>query len=415
MFRKLVSLDEAKNRVEELFSPKPLGVEEVPLKKAVGRVIGMDVVSPIDVPPFNRSTVDGYAVKSEETFGAEENRPRKLKLAGRVDIGYVSKSAVQNGTTVEIVTGAPLPIGTDAVIMVENTSGKDRKILVYKPVAKSENVMKKGSDIRKGELVLRCGRIIGSRELGVLAALGFMHVKVFRQPRVAIISTGAEIVAPGEPLPPGKIYDINSYTLTAAVLESGAEPIDFGIVQDDDVESLRIALKEALTTADLVITSGGVSVGPKDVVPKIVEELGKPGLVVHGVAVKPGKPVAVAIVKDKPAFLLPGHPTSSLLMFYLFVQPFLCRMSGREEKPRDFVGAIITEKLFSARGRRTFATVTLSHDKKGQWLASPIPTGQSGAITTLAKADGYVELKENQQFVEAGEEVTVFLFKNIAC
>ena len=413
LFKNLLSLDEAKERIEEAFSPKPLGIEETSLLKAVGRVLAEDVASPINVPSFHRSTVDGYAVKAENTFGAEENNPAVLEQIGRVDVGEISSLAVKRDSTVEIVTGAPLPTNADAVVMVENTAQQNGKILIYKPVAKGENVMAEGSDIRKDGTVLKRGINLSSRELGVLAALGFTHAKVFRQPKAAIISTGAEIVEPGKFLASGKIYDINSYTLTAAILESGGEPISFGIVQDDDVELLKETLKKAKDAADIVITSGGVSVGPKDVVPKIIATLGKPGLVVHGVAVKPGKPVAVAIVGNKPVFSLPGNPTSSLLMFHLLVRPVLFKMAGRKEKPFATVKAVVTEKLFSARGRRTFITVTLSRDSEGQWLAAPVPTGQSGAITTLAKADGYVELKETQQFIEAGKEVTVFLFNTL--
>jgi len=413
LFRELLSLDEAKKRIEEALSPKPVGVAEVPLLKAVGWVLAEDVVSPIDVPPFHRSTVDGYAVKAEDTFGAEEDNPAALKLMGHVDVGEVSSLTVEKGCAVEIVTGAPLPSDADAVVMVENTTEKEEKIFVYKPVVKDENVMKMGSDIRKGETVLKRGTALSSRELGVLAALGFTRVKAFKRPKVAIISTGAEIVTPGKPLPLGKIYDINTYTITAAVLESGGEPIGFGVVQDDDVESLKATLKKAIDVADVVITSGGVSVGPKDVVPKIINELGKPGLVVHGVSIKPGKPVAVTIVDNKPIFSLPGHPTSSLLTFHLLVRRILFRMAGKKEKPHATVKAVTAEKLFPARGRRTFITVTLSRDDAGRWVASPVPTGQSGAITTLAKADGYVELRETQQFLEAGSEVTVFLFKTL--
>ncbi len=411
MFRRLLSLDEAKKRIAQTFSPKPLGTEEVPLLKAVGRVLAQDVVSPINVPPFTRSTVDGYAVKAESTFGAEEDNPAVLKLKGHVDVGKISSLVVEKDDAVGIVTGAPLPEGADAAVMLENTTEKDGKILVYRAVVKGENVMAMGSDIHKNETVLKRGNSLSSRELGVLAALGFTQVKVFRQPKVAIVSTGAEIAELGKPLPSGKIYDINTYTLAAAVYESGGQPVSFGVVQDENVELLKATLKKAISAADVVITSGGVSVGPKDVVPKIINELGKPGLIVHGMAVKPGKPVAVAVVGDKPVFALPGHPTSSLLMFHLFVRPMLFKMTGKKEKPYVTVKAFAAEKLFSARGRRTFITVTLSRDEKNRWLASPVPTGESGAITTLAKADGYVELGETQQFVEAGEEVTVFLFK----
>ncbi len=413
MFRKLVSFEEAERRIVEAFSPKPLGIEKAHLLKALGRVLAEDVASIINVPPFHRSTVDGYTVKAEDTFGADEESPVSLELAGYMDVGELPNLEVKKCSAAAIVTGAPLPLGADAVVMAENAVEKDGKVLVYKPVAKGENVMLKGSDICKGENVLKGGAVLSSRQLGVLAALGIMEVKVFRQPKVAIVSTGAEIVTPGKPLPPGKIYDVNTYTLTAAVLESGAKPVSLGMVQDDDVESLKATLRKAADTADVVITSGGVSVGPKDVLPKVLGELVESGLVVHGVAVKPGKPVAVAVVDGKPLFALPGHPTSSLLMFHLLVRPMLFKLGGKQVKPVATVRAVTTERLFSARGRRTFITVTLSQDNEGRWIVSPVPTGQSGAITTLAKADGYLEVKETQQFIEVGSEVTVSLFKAV--
>lgn len=413
MFRKLVSLDEAKKRIREELSPKPLGIEQVPLLKAVGRVLAEDITSHINVPPFDRSVVDGYAVRAEDTFGAEEDNPAVLKLMGRVNVGEISSLAVEKDNTVEIVTGAPLPANTDAVVMLENTTEKDGEILIYKPMTKGENIMTMGSDIRKNEPLLKCGTNLSSRELGLLAALGFTQVNVIKQPKVSIVSTGTEIVEPGQPLSPGKIYDINTYTLGAIVSESGGKPIGFGIIQDDDVELLKETLKKAIDIADVVITSGGVSVGPKDVVPKVIDDLGNPGLVIHGVAVKPGKPVAFAIVDNKPIFCLPGNPTSSLLMFHLLVRPILFRMAGKKENPVVIVRAVSVTKLFSAPGRRTFITVTLSRNNSGGWLATPVSKGQSGAITMLTSADGYVELKENQQFIEAGKEVPVFLFKHV--
>ena len=412
MFRKLISLDEARRKIGETLSPNPLGIEMIPLQSACGRVLAEDVESPINVPPFNRSTVDGYAVKAADTFGAEEEHPIKLKLVGHASVGEVSNLTIERGCAVEIVTGAPLPIGADAVVMVESTTRNKETIRVYKPVTRSENIMAIGSDIRKKEKVLAQGSVLSHRHLGVLAALGFAQTKVFKQPRVAIISTGMEIVEPGKTLPPGKIYDINTYTLSAAVSESGGQPVHLGIVRDDDKELLKATLKKALDSADIVMTSGGVSVGPKDIVPKALAELGKPGLIVHGVAIKPGKPVAVAVIRGKPAFSLPGNPTSSLLVFHLIVRPILFRMTGRSEKPIATIQAVNAVKLFPARGRRTFIMVTISRARTGKWLASPVPPGQSGAITTLAKADGFVEIKENQQFVEAEKEVTVNLLSD---
>ena len=412
MFRKLISLDEARRKIEETLSPSPLGIEEIPLQSSGGRVLAEDLESPINVPPFNRSTVDGYAVKAADTFGAEEEHPIKLRLVGQAGVGEMSNSTIERGSAVEIVTGAPLPIGADAVVMVENTTQNKETIRAYKSVARSENTMVIGSDIRKKEKVLARGSVLSSRHVGVLAALGFAQVRVFKQPKAAIVSTGMEIVEPGKPLPPGKIYDINTYTLSAAVSENGGQPVFLGIVKDDDRELLKATLKKAIDSADIVITSGGVSVGPKDIVPEVLAELGKPGLIVHGVAIKPGKPVAVAVISGKPVFSLPGNPTSSLLVFYLVVRPILFRMTGRSEKPFATIEATTAVKLFPARGRRTFVMVTISRARTGGWLASPVPTGQSGAITTLAKADGFVEIKENQQFIDTGKEVTVNLLSD---
>jgi putative molybdopterin biosynthesis protein len=250
--------------------------------------------------------------------------------------------------------------------------------------------------------------------IGVLAAVGMDTVKVFKQPKVAIISTGAEVVEPGKPLPEGKIYGINAYALSAAVEESGGQPINMGTVQDE-TEQIKNTLTKALEMADVVMTSGGVSAGPTDIIPKVLDTLGKPGIIVYGIAIRPGKPVTIAVINGKPVFSLPGHPASALLIFHLFARPLIVKMAGRSEEPSVTIKAVTTEKLFPARGRRTFVTVTLKRDRSGKITAYPVPTGLSGAITTLSKADGFIEIHESQQFVEAGESVTVQLFKPDTC
>jgi putative molybdopterin biosynthesis protein len=293
--------------------------------------------------------------------------------------------------------------------MVEYSIRRDDTIFIHRPASKGENVMKAGSDIHKGEKILRKGQRLASREIGVLAALGLTEVDVYKRPRVAVISTGAEIVGPGKPLPLGKIYDINAHTLSAAVLECGGKPINLGIIPDER-DQLEAAVKKALNSADAVITSGGVSVGPKDIIPQVLDTLGKPGVIISGIAVKPGKPTTIAMIKGKPVFSLPGHPTSSLLMFHMIARPVICKMAGRKEDS-PVVKAVAATKMFPARGRRTFVMVNLTHDKAGRLLASPVPTGLSGAITTLAKASGFVEIEEKKQFINEGEEVTVYLFQ----
>jgi molybdenum cofactor synthesis domain-containing protein len=412
MFRRLMTFDEAKRVISEQLKPESLGEEEKSLLEAYNRVLRENVVSDLDIPPFNRSTVDGYAVKAEDTFGAEENQPVTLKVCGVVNVGEQPKISVGDGEAAEIVTGAPIPEGADAVVMVEDTDREDAKMRVFRAVTKTENVMKKGTDIKKGEIVLKPGQVLGASEIGVLAALGLTKVKVFKVPVVAVLSTGGEVTEPGKELPAGKIYDINAYSLSTAVRESGGTPVYLGVVPDDKTE-LRKALEHALASADMVLTSGGVSVGPKDLTPQIVDSLGEPGLLVCGIAVKPGKPTTVALVGKKPVFSLPGHPTSALLLFHLLARPVVQIMAGRPATEAKIVKALAATRMFSAKGRRTFVMVKLKRGKSGSLVAEPVETGASGAITTLAKADGFVEIPENHQFIDADEEVTVALLKSL--
>jgi len=411
VFRKLLSLDNAKQILKQNFSPKPVGVERVPLSKAHYRVLAEDFVAPIDVPPFDRSTVDGYAVRDVDTFGADEDRLIALKFCGQVTVGESPSIVVEKGMAAEIATGAPLPKGADAVVMVEHSTRRDDNVFIHRSVSNGENMMETGSDISRGEKILKKHQRLSSREIGVLAALGLTEVDVYKRPRVAILSTGAEVVEPGKPLPYGKIFDINAYTFSAAVLECGGEPINLGIISDDR-NQLKAAIKKALDSADVVITSGGVSVGPKDLIPQVVDTLGKPGVIISGIAVKPGKPTTIAMIDGKPVFSLPGHPTSSLLMFHIIVRPIICKMAGRTEENPSMLKAVATTKMFPARGRRTFVMVNLTYDKTGKPLASPVPTGLSGAITTLARADGFVEIPEEQQFIDSGTTINVYLFIN---
>ena len=410
MFRKLLTLDQAKQVIEQHFSAEPLGVEEIPLLEAYDRVLAQNVTAALDIPPFNRSTVDGYAVKAEDTFGAEENKPVKLKVCGTVNAGETPRITVKQRTAVGIVTGASLPKGADAVVMLEDADQKDTDIYIQSPVTRDENVMKAGTDIRKGETVLKKGRLLSSREIGVLAAVGLARAKVYALPRVAVLSTGAEITEPGKELPLAKVYDINAYSLSAAVQESGGKPVYLGVFPDDMVEMQGI-LKKALASADVIVTSGGVSVGPKDIMPKTLDSLGKPGVIICGISIKPGKPATVASIGRKPVFSLPGHPASALLVFHLLVKPVIQSMAGRKADSTLKVNACASARMFPAKGRRTFIMVKLKREKSGRLIAEPVPTGLSGAITTLAKADGFVEIPENQQFVDEDDEVVVHLFK----
>ena len=410
MFRKLMTFEEAKKAINDHFKPIFLGEEEAALLEAYNRVLSQDVVSTLDIPPFNRSTVDGYAVKAKDTFGANENKPSTLKVTGAICVGEKPYFTVAECEAVEIVTGAPIPEGADAAVMIEDTEREDAQLNVFAPVIVNQNVMKKGSDIKKGTLILKKGQVLGSSEIGVLAALGFTKVKVSKIPIVAVLSTGGEITEPGKELPAGKIYDINAYSISTAVIESGGKPVYFGVVPDDKAALTKV-LQTAMASSDMVITSGGVSVGPRDYTPQIVDSLGKPGIVVYGIAVKPGKPTTVGFIGDKPVFSLPGHPTSALLIFYLLARPLIQQLAGRPMGGMKVVRAFAGSRMFSAKGRRTFVMVKLEFDKECRLIAEPVESGASGAITTLAKADGFVEIAENEQFVDVNEEVEVVLFR----
>jgi molybdenum cofactor synthesis domain-containing protein len=407
-----MSFEEAQRTIQTQFKPIFVGDEETVLLESYNRVLSQNVVSSLDIPPFNRSTVDGYAVRAEDTAGADENQPVTLKVTGAINIGEQPKLSLASGEAVEIVTGAPIPEGANAAVMIEDTEREESDLHVFTPVNVSENVMKKGSDIKQGSIVLKKGQVLGSSEIGALAALGLTSVKVLRIPIIAVLSTGGEVTDPGKPLPPGKIYDINAYSISTAVIESGGKPVYLGSVSDDKA-TLTKALKTAVASADMVVTSGGVSVGPKDYTAQIVDSLGKPGIIVYGIAVKPGKPTTVGFIGEKPVFCLPGHPTSALLIFYLMAKPLIQQLAGKPVTGMKNIRALAGARMFSAKGRRTFVMVKLEFDKDCRLIAEPVETGASGAITTLAKADGFVEIGENEQFVDANQEVSVALFRSV--
>ncbi len=397
-FLKVVPLEKAL----EVISSFPLEpkVESVPLEEALGRVLAEDVVSPIDVPPFDRATVDGYAVKAEDTFMASESEPVRLKVIGEVHAGDAPALKPGRGEAVYISTGAPLPEGTDAVIQFEDVERVGNEILVFKPAYPAMGVMKAGVDIGKGKLLLRKGTRLTFKETALLSAVGIAKVPVFRRPKVAVISTGSEIIPPGEELMPGKIYDINGRAITDAVRELGGEAVFLGIARDDR-ESLKALIEKGLECCDIVLLSGGASGGVRDLTSSIIEELGE--VKIHGIAIQPGKPTVIGIVDGKPVFGLPGYPTSCLTNFTLLVAPLLRKLIGRESEVRK-IKKRLAHKVFSVKGRRQFLPVRIEGDK-----AVPILKG-SGAVTSFVNADGFIEVPENVEILEAGEEVEVTFF-----
>ena len=416
-YLQVVDEAEARRRFDAACAHLAPQVEEVPLDRARGRVLAADVFAPVDVPAFDRADVDGFAVRAADTFGAEELHPVRLAVAAlSLAAGQVPPAGfeVPPGAAVPIATGGVMPRGADAVVMVEDTMPDVDGIAVQRPAVPGGRVTFAGSDIGRGDLVLLRRRRLTSRETGVLAALGVGRVPVFRRPRVAVLSTGDEIVAPGAPLSVGQVYDSNQRILLDAVAELGGEPLAGGVLPDDP-ERLEAALEACLTgpgAADLVLLSGGTSKGEGDlnaaVVHRLAERLpGSAGVVVHGVALKPGKPLLLAGVAGRPVVVLPGFPTSAIFTFAEFVAPLVRRLAGEEREELPQVEAVAPLRVNSVPGRTEYVLVDLVEGPAGL-AAYPLGAG-SGSVTALARADGFVRVPAATELVAAGDRVTVRL------
>jgi putative molybdopterin biosynthesis protein len=407
VFRTLVSIEDALSELHKYFKPELASTDEVPVTDSMGRTLAEDVVAQIDVPGFDRAAMDGYAVVAEDTFGADDDNPKIVKILGRCEPGQQSSIPVKAGEAIEISTGAPVPRGSNAVVMVEYTRRTNSKLAVFRAVVPGENIGAAGSDIMAGELVLRNGETITPREIGVLAALGIERVRVFRKPRVAILSTGNELLTPGAPLTYGKLYDINANAIAASVVECGGEPVRLGIVPDN-AEVMESTLRRGLEQADMVLTSGSTSAGAGDLIYRIIDNLGKPGVLVHGISVKPGKPAVIAVVNGKPLIGLPGYPTSALMIFHALVAPVIREMSGLTPRTVVVHDAKLALRVTS-KGRRELLPVHLTRTAAGDYLAYPT-MGGSGAISSFSLSDGYIDIPDTVNYVEEGDEVKVYLF-----
>jgi putative molybdopterin biosynthesis protein len=357
------------------------------------RVLAHDVVAAVDAPPFDRSNVDGFAVRAADTVGASDGNPKVLTLNGEViACGYAPVVAVVPGTCTAIATGGVIPRGADAVVMIEQTEliedGSPR-IELRRAAAPGQFVSYAGSDIARGETLLRRGTCIGAREIGMLAACGLDRIEVVRRPKVAVLSTGDELVEPGKPLKPAGVYDSNSAIIAAAVAEAGGDPLMFGACPDDTI-ILEKTVREALAASDMVVLSGGTSKGAGDLSHRVVSQLGKPGILVHGVALKPGKPLCLGVVGDKPIVVLPGFPTSAIFTFHAFVAPVIRARAGLPPEAAKTISARVPVRVASELGRKEFVLVSLVAGEEG---VVAFPTGKgSGAVTSFSRADGFLEI-----------------------
>jgi putative molybdopterin biosynthesis protein len=412
-FLEVIDRDEAERRFRAAVEFRPLGPEEILLADALGRVLAGDVVAQVDVPSFDRSNYDGYALRAADTYGAGEEKPRRPRLLPEVLVtGVAPQSEVAAGTAVTIATGGMLPRGADAVAMVEHCDEEGERLIVRNAVVPGFGVSFAGTDIARGETVLRGGELLGSRETGVLAAIGVSRVTVWRRPRVAIISTGDEMIEPGEPMRPGMVYDSNARILADAVRELGGEPVAMGIV-GDNVRELRIKLHDALAACDLVLLSGGTSKGAGDLSYRVVSEIGEPGIVAHGVALKPGKPICLAAHRGKAVVVLPGFPTSAIFTFHEFVAPLVRALGGRPVLERSTLQARLAVKVNSEIGRTEYLLVGLV---EGPSLPVAYPMGKgSGSVTAFSRADGFVTIGRHEEIVDAGSIVTVRLLSGGFC
>ena len=411
-FLEVVDRDEAERRFHQHLDLRPLGHETVALSRALGRILASRIVADVDVPGFDRASVDGFAVRADDTLGASERLPRRLTLLPEIlTPGRPPCLAVGPGAAALIATGGMVPRGADAVVMVEHTETHDEDgdilIEIHRPASAGQFIAFAGSDLARGETVLRAGQIISSREIGMLAAVGCADVEVWRRPRVAIASTGDEVIAPGQPMRPGAVYDSNAAILAAAVEEAGGIPCPLGIGADDDTVLTRL-VEEGLRSCDMVVLSGGTSKGAGDLCYRAVARFGDPGIVVHGVALKPGKPLCLAVTSGKPIVVLPGFPTSAIFTFHEFIAPVIRALAGLPAEAAGRLSATLPLRVPSERGRTEYLMVSLARGDDGTLAAYPNTKG-SGAVTAFSQADGFIAIGPQVESVAAGTPVSVQL------
>ena len=400
-FEKLTNVDDALESFLGQLEAKHLDCEQIPIHKALGRVTAEDIRAKHNLPAFNRSAVDGYALQAKNTFGVSPFKTKIFKL---------TKGKVQENEAKEVWTGNPIPEAADAVVMLEYTKKFENKLEVATSITPGRNISKIGEDVKEGQVAIEAYTRLNPHHLGLLAALGETHVSVVRKPKVAILATGNELIELGNKLEYGKIIETNRLVFSTLCREIGAEPLDLGLAKDD-LKRIALKIREGLQQADAVITTGGTSVGYPDLVPMAINQLGEPGIIIHGVAIRPGMPTALAILQGKPVFVLSGNPVAAIVGFEVFARPTLFRLLGVDEG-RPAVEAKLTRRVAGALGRRVFLRVHVS-ERNNTFFAEPVRVTGSGVITTMTKANGYVFIPENREGIEEGESVRVYLFSSI--
>jgi molybdenum cofactor synthesis domain-containing protein len=384
-FGALISYQEAGEIIDRHIHPITR-TESVPIDDAVNRVLAADLIAAMNVPPFNRAAMDGYAVKAKDTFGAGQFKPVTMKIIGEIHAGESPDKKTKTGA--------------DSVMMVEDTEREGDEVKIFKSITPGSNIGKIGGDIKEGAVVLKAGIVLDAAKVGVLASQGLSSVKVYEKPGVAVLPTGEEVIAAGKKLKPGQLYDINSHTIAALVSVHGGTPVKISITGDKK-EELRAAIKEALKS-DIIVLSGGSSVGERDLLVDVIDMWGE--ILFHGVQVRPGKPTIFAMIEGKPLMGMPGYPTSCLINSYLFLIPAVRKMAHLPSRKGDTVKAKLSRRVTGSTGRRQFLTVKLVGDEAVSVFK------ESGAITSIAEADGYIEIPENIDLLEKGDIVTVTLF-----
>jgi molybdopterin molybdotransferase len=404
-FQKLTPVEDALQAFLNSLNIQPTPKTIVRTADALDRVLAEDIIARTDLPRFDRAAMDGYAVRAEDTIGATQYKPRLFQ--------FTKEDTITPNQTKQVWTGNPMPKDADAVVMLEDTETTKARLEVWTPLTPGQNVSKRGEDILKGQTAIPAGTRLKPHHLGLVAGLGETHLKVHEKPRVAIIATGNELAELGTRLQENQIYETNKLALSALCQENGAEPLDLGIAKDDIID-ITERLRAALEKADLTLTSGGTSVGGPDLVPEAVNNLGKPGIIIHGIAMRPAMPTALAAINQKPLIILPGNPVAAIIGFEVFARPILAKLQGlKYAEPRPTVQAEMTRRTATALGRKNYVRVHI-HNKNGRLYAEPISAKGSSMLSTMTRSNGYVIVPEDREGLEKDEIVQVHVFDTIS-